>query len=166
MKEAPGQARRSSSSNVRRLIAAVDVDVVDGAIRADVAAEAQIRRIVGSVAKSAICTDAVRAVAIRRIAAATRETADPDHSVRARTHLRHAEHLTPRVRAEEGTEDSTDAGAVIESALNCRAALLRRRLSIHAVSVTVVIPVGISVRRSVRIARITVVLGCRRRGGG
>src|SRR5437868_4487754 len=83
-KRAPANRRSSLSSSLLRLVSAADAHVVDSAIGGDHAAEAEVGRIGGAVAKRAVGAHAVRTVAVRGVAAAAREPTNGHHAVTAR----------------------------------------------------------------------------------
>src|SRR5690349_1642118 len=117
--------------NSRHLVAAIDAHIVDGTVRSNHAAEAEIRRLIGTVAKCAIGTRAIRPVAVVGITTAASETTNRQHAVATRTDPGHADDATGRVGAEKDAENSADARAVIETALDRRGALLRRDAAIR-----------------------------------
>src|SRR5438477_12647825 len=110
---------------LNRLVAAVDAHIVHRAIVADVAAEAEIGGAGGAVAKRAISTDTIGAVAIAGVAAAAGDAADADHAVATRGHPGHRHNLAGRACAEHRAQDPADAAAaIIEPVLDRRRALL------------------------------------------
>ena len=60
------------------LVAAVDADIIDGAIGRDVTAERQVRLVGITITHRAIGTDAIRAIAVVGIAPTAGEAAHPD----------------------------------------------------------------------------------------
>src|SRR5690348_11851920 len=110
-KKSAGQTRRSSFSSAFNRLAAIDAYAVNAAVRSNIAAEAEVRRVGVIIAEGTVGADAIRTVAIISVAATARETAHPDHAVAARADLGHRNHpAARRIGTKDDTENSANAG--------------------------------------------------------
>src|SRR4029079_17739089 len=142
------------------LVAAVDADIIDGAIGRYVTAERQVRLVGITITHRAIGTDAIRAIAVVGIAPAAGEAAHPDRPVILRGHLRQRDDPAAGVGAKHGAENAADARSVIQPVLDGGRALLRGEVGVDRIGLRVAIGPSIAVR-----LRITVILGGRWRRG-